>query len=876
MRNILFGSLRTRLILLVLLAVVPALGLTFYSGLKQRHDALFHAQEDALRMAKNASSAQERLIEDTRQIFFALSQFSEIQNLNPDACSKIFKDLQGQSKGYTTFVATKPNGDLFASALPVSGRMTFTDRTWYQQVLKTREFVIGEYLIGRISGKATVTLAYPVLDRKGQLKVILVTGLDLGWLNQFIIENKPPPGTTLNVIDRKGTILLRYPEPEKFIGKTMPEGSILKAILEKREGVSEAIDMEGVPHLYGFTSLDRFSGSVYVSVGIPKKIAFAEAIRDMKRNLIWLVIVAALAIIAAWFGSSLFIMRPVDRLLKATKRLGEGDLMSRAGPRYDRGEIGQLAFAFDQMANRIAEKEAQILEHTGELERKVRERTKALQESEERFRIAAQSASDLIWDWNILSGRVEWFGRIDEILGYEPGEFPRTLDAWEKIIHPEDHDRVMDSLDRHLKKQSTYDEEYRVKRKDGTVCHWTERGTALWDGKGNPYKMIGVCTDITDRKRGEEALRESEERYRKLFENAIDGIALADAKTGILIDCNEAIERLVGREKKELIGHSQKILHPPEDSTGEVSQTFTQHSSDKEGHLLETEVMTKKGERKQVEIKANILELKGVKVLQGFFRDITERKRVEEEIRRLNESLEQRVKERTAQLEAANKEMEAFTYSVSHDLRAPLRAVDGYTQILLDEHAALLNEDAQRICGNIREGAQRMGRLIDDLLAFSRLGRVEIQASSIDMYGLAHSIFFELTTPESRDAIDFQLQPLLHAEGDPTMVRQVWMNLISNALKFSSKRERPFIEVGWKEGTEETIYSIRDNGAGFDKQYIHRLFGVFERLHSPREFEGTGVGLAIVRRIVHRHGGRTWAEGEKDKGATFYFSLPAK
>ena len=214
------------------------------------------------------------MIENTRQIFFALSQLPEIQNLNPDACSKILKDLQSQSKGYTTFFAVKPNGDLFASTLPVSGRMTFTDRAWYQQVLKTREFVIGEYLIGRISGKATVTLAYPVLDRKGQLKAILGTGLDLGWLNQFITESKPPPGTTLNVIDRKGTILLRYPEPEKFIGKTMPEGSILKAILAKGEGVSEAIGLDGVPRLYGFTSLDRFAGSVYVSVGIPKEIAF--------------------------------------------------------------------------------------------------------------------------------------------------------------------------------------------------------------------------------------------------------------------------------------------------------------------------------------------------------------------------------------------------------------------------------------------------------------------------------------------------------------------------------------------------------------------------------------------------------------------------
>jgi PAS domain S-box-containing protein len=868
-----FGSLRTRLILIVLLAVIPALGLTLYSGLEQRHRALSRAQGDALRMAENASDVQERLFENSKQIFFALSQIPEVQNLYPAACSKILKDLQSQSKGYTTFFAVKPNGDLFASTLPVRGHMNFTDRAWYQQILKTREFVIGEYVIGRISGKATVTLAYPVLDRKGEMKAILGTGLDLGWLNQFITERKPPAGTTLTVIDRKGTILLRYPEPEKYIGKAMPEESILKTILAKEEGVSEATGLDGIPRLYGFTSLDRFTRSVYVSVGIPKEVAFAEATRDMRRSLIWLGIVGALAIIAAWFGSSLFIMRPIDRLLRATKRLAEGDLMSRAGPRYNRGEIGQLVFAFDQMADALAEKEAQLREYTEQLEQKVQERTLALRENEERFRLAAESSTDLIYEWDIKE-RIDWFGRIDELLGYAPSEFPRTLDAWANSVHPDDRDRVMAVVKNHLAKDEPYDIEYRVRKKDGTYRYWWARGTAVRDEKGNSYRWIGAITDVTERKRAEEALRVSEEHYRTLFGETLDGICLADAETGIIIDCNQALATLVCRERAELIGRPQTILHPPQNDKAAFSPTFNQHLTDKQGQIIETQVVTRTDDIREVEIKANFLNLQGRKVLQGLFHNITERKRAEEEVRSLNVELEDRVVKRTAQLEAANKELEAFSYSVSHDLRAPLRAIDGFSRVILEDYTDKLDDEGKRYLNIIGSNTKKMGQLIDDLLVFSRLGRQEIRVSEMDMGKLAKAVSDELKLIIPERKIHFTIKPLSPIHGDQAMIRQVFVNLLSNAVKFTRPKENAMIEVGGSNEGDENVYYVKDNGVGFDMQYVDKLFGVFQRLHSSEEFEGTGVGLAIVQRIIHRHGGRVWAEGKVGEGAIFYFTLP--
>lgn len=243
------------------------------------------------------------------------------------------------------------------------------------------------------------------------------------------------------------------------------------------------------------------------------------------------------------------------------------------------------------------------------------------------------------------------------------------------------------------------------------------------------------------------------------------------------------------------------------------------------------------------------------------------------QLRLENAELERRVRSRTAELEAANQELEAFSYSVSHDLRAPLRAVDGFTQILLANYASQMPHEAQQLLKKVSVSAQHMGHLVDDLLRFSRLGRQPLSKRPVNLSSLAHLVLEELREQQGGRQIEVGVGSLPDCQGDPSLLKQVFINLFSNAFKFTRQKERPVIEVGAQQTLGETIYFIRDNGVGFDMQYAQRLFGVFQRFHRPEEYEGTGVGLSIVQRIIQRHGGRIWAESEVGQGAIFYFTL---
>jgi len=386
------------------------------------------------------------------------------------------------------------------------------------------------------------------------------------------------------------------------------------------------------------------------------------------------------------------------------------------------------------------------------------------------------------------------------------------------------------------------------------------------DEQGNVIGVIGFAVDITDRREAEQALRLSEQRYRRLVDNALVGVYRTNLE-GQVLYANETLMRIFEFASLEEMRACSvlSLYQQPRDR-----QAFLERLK-RDGMVAnyELQAQTRTGRPITISVSATLVGQE----LSGMLSDITERKEAEEQVRLLNEQLEQRVRDRTAELAAVNKELEAFAYSVSHDLRTPLRAIDGFSQALTEDYGEKLDQTAKDYLGRVRAASQRMGRLIDDLLKLSRLTRCQVRHEPVDLSAFARSIAAELQQQEPDRPVRFVIADGVTACGDPTLLRVVLENLLGNAFKFTRNRREARIEFGAERSADRTVYFVRDNGVGFEMQYAEKLFGAFQRLHAEGEFEGSGIGLATVQRIISRHGGRVWAQATVNKGATFRFSV---
>jgi len=1027
-----FESLRFRLVLLVLLAVLPALGLTLYSGLQDRRRAYTEARNTSLELARQAARHEERLIRDARTILSTLSQLPQVQELEIKACSKIFADLLKQAPYYTGLAVIGSDGGLLAGVPAADPTIRFADRPWFRRLVQTKDFVVGQYQIGRISGRPTMVLAHPVLDYEGRFQAVLTAGLNLDWLNNFIREVDLPQNISLTLVDRNGTVLARHPEGAQMAGRAFPESKIFKFMARQKEGTAESNDFDHLPRLFGFTFLGSGNGDVFIMVGVPRREAFAQADRKLVRHLVWLGLAAALALLAAWLVGNLFILRPVRKLLQGTKRLAHGDLDFRAGPPYEAGELGRLAEAFDQMAEslqrrvletKLAEQQLEgnkrlletvldaipdviglqdtdyrilsynaagykllglsleevygkrcyellgravpcepcatsqvyrtmrpahveryeealglwlgvssypILDDSGELVyivehlRDITERKKSeveIASAKARLEHLLTANPSVIYtrepeeDFRI----VFISGNVEAQTGYLPPAFLENPQFWADHLHPDDSARIKTELAQVLERERGVMEYRFLHQKDYYI--WVRDELILVrDMAGRLVEIVGCWTDITDRLEAEKlAIRQSAvvrainqvfadsltlESLEEVAAASLDVVVkLTGSKFGWIGLLNQAgrmdILAMSGvdwtssggsdAEKPKLIkdmavrGLWGQVIRQETSLMTNDPISHPDNAGVTEGHPSLTSflgVPLKHGDQTigliALANKESGYDLSDVEDMEDLAQALVvavDKKSADKKLKEYQTHLEEIVEERTRELERSNAELEQFAYVASHDLQEPLRIMTSYLQLLEKRYKNRLEAEADKFIGNAVGAAARMRTLINDLLAFSRVGTRGQTLAHTDCEAVFQQVLDNLKIAMESAGAVVTNDPLPKVQADAGQLGQLFQNLISNAIKFHGQ-DSPRVHVSAKKAEGAWTFAVSDNGIGIEPQYTEQIFRVFQRLHSMSKYSGTGIGLAICKKIVERHGGRIWVESTPGQGATFYFTIP--
>lgn len=985
-------TLRRRVLIFGLAILVPLAALLFMGVWRERQQALSLARDAALRSVRGASGAHERVLGETTRLLTLLAALPEVRAEDWPATSALLARVMQQNPDYTNLRVNDPTGTPLASALPAGPGSSYRDTPWFRRAVEASGFTLGDYFTGFVSGKPGVAVTLPVRSADGRVRYVLSATIGAGAFRHFAPADFPQ-GSTFSVLDRAGTFVVREPDPEHRVGTQVPDGELLRAFgSETSEGIVEAPGADGVARVYAYRALRVAPGhsALYVAVGIPKSRIVAPANRTLTATVA--AIVAALAFLmgAVVVGARRLLLDPLATLVGVTEGVSAGRLEVAAPDslRKHSSEFGQLADALDDMI--------------GRLRRQAAERARAeqaLRASEQRLALVVEGTQDGVWDHDLMTGEVYVSARYGQLLGYEPDELQPDFEPWLLLAHPDDLNAARDAMRRHLEEGAPYDTEMRLRTTAGGYRWFRARARAMRNEAGVPVRIAGSISDITDRKRAEAALRESEAHLEEAQRIAGVGSWSWDARTDtatwskqlcLMLDVDPAMraptmveqqalysaesvrrmrsavdrtmrtgepyviemERvrqngtstwLLARgealfdDERRVVGLRGTALDITERKSAEMElrrfkatldQTsdcvfmfqpdslrffyVNQGAVDQVGYTAEElYAMTpldikpeyderrlrelfeplKTGDRSAVTFETVHRRKDGsdvpVEVVVQYFgpageparfiaivRDITERKRTERRLIDINVTLDQRVRERTAQLEATNRELEAFSYSVSHDLRAPLRGIDGFSQALLEEYADRLDETGVEYLTRVREGTRRMGALIDDMMRLSRVARGELRLERVDLSAVARQVVSELAEADPARQVAVTIEPGPAVIGDRRLLRAALRNLLNNAWKFTRQQPHPIIEFGTVGAAPEPIFYVRDNGAGFDMTYADKLFGAFQRLHATHEFEGNGIGLATVQRIIRRHGGRVWAEGAVGRGATFHFTVP--
>ncbi|MBT1075911.1 PAS domain S-box protein [Geobacter grbiciae] len=859
------------IILIVVMTVVP-LGIILYSAFRQQNYTVNEERLVAERLADEISNHQEVLLSGAEQLLITLSHLPAIRKHDAEETNHLLAELIKQNPQISNILVIDPNGQNWASALPTRGAINVSDRRYFRNAMATGQLSSGEFIIGRILNKPALNFGYPIKDASGRITNIAMVALSLEKYHQLLNMKKMPPRTSLVLTDHRGIILFDAGARQN-IGR-QDKDDIFRRMAEGPDaGTFEAVGITGIRRYFAYQKV-RLSNEekpyMYVRTGIPVETVARRIRSELLLHVGVMTTVMIMAIVLAAYISKRGLIDKVTALRNATQKLSQGDLTVRVSEHVSGGELGELGCAFDDMARKLAEDSAE------------RQRTEqALRDSERRFADLVKFLPDAMFALDRNGIVIAWNREMEAISGLPAADIVgRDSTEVGKALHGEPRgvlanfilSRDEDLLRRH----------YPVVKFDGdhvvTEDHPMKTGTRwvwaiarpMFDASGNVVGAIEVVRDVTDRKKIEEELRRSEIRYRRLFQGSHAVMLLLDPKSICIVDANPAAAAYYGYPIDELRGMSMSTINTL--SPEKIAEEMALARSEGRKHFCFAHRLAN-GEVHPVEVFSGPIEIDGKQLLFSIVHDITKRREAEEKLRVMNEELERRVLERTAQLEAANRELESFSYSVSHDLQAPLRHMTGYSRILLDELHEKLDDDAVGYLERIAQAGVKMGSLIDALLQLSRVSRTEMNVCDVNLTTLAHEVVNDLQQEAPERAIRVSIADGLEAKGDPALLRSVLENLLGNAWKYTRHTDEAEIELGTEEKDGATVFFVRDNGVGFDMIYANKLFGAFQRLHSEAEFKGTGIGLATVKRIISRHGGDIWMHAEKGRGATVYFTV---
>jgi PAS domain S-box-containing protein len=742
-----------------------------------------------------------------------------VKNKNLARAYRHLSDLKKNAEIDLTFVTDK-RGILWANfpVFPESIGKNLSNRDWYKGVSSHWKPYISTVFKLIIGDKPlAVAVCVPIFDEKGRPIGILANSQRLGFIDDAIERVPFSPYTTVNVIDRAGHILYRNKFPYR---ENITDYRFFPIIAQAMMGKKQQIEMNDP---------QKDHEKRYLTVIPVRDIGWTVIIERSQRDLYRSDLRRFIEIGIVSFLLFLLIIIFLVYLRKATLfRKTEELLQAETKLRQEEEKLGALSSRQEAI---LAAVPAIIMEVD----------------------------NNKVYTWANSVG-FEFFG--EDVIGKEAAfYFEGEQDTYETVSP------LFNGAE-----EIIYVESWQ-RRKDGEkrLLAWWCR--MLVDENGHVKGVLSSAYDITERKRVEEALTVAHTRLERMSSSNVIGLVLANMQGGLL-EVNDYYLNVLGFTRSEFeAGQIRWDERTPPEHLSADWQAIEELRDRGICTPYEKEYIRKDGSRVWVLIADALMPGPDEQIL-ALVVDITDRKRAEEKLRRLNEDLEQRVFERTAQLEAANRELEAFSYSVSHDLRAPLRSIDGFSQALLEEYQEKFDETGKTYLERVRKATQKMGFLIDDLLKLSRVSRSEMNFESVDLSKMVREILQTTRQGNPDRGVHVIVREGIVVQGDPYLMRIALSNLLDNAWKFTGKEGQPRIEFGAVAKDGETFYFIRDNGAGFDMAYAGKLFGAFQRLHTTDEFPGMGIGLATVKRIIARHGGRVWAEGETGKGATFYFTVP--